>query len=255
MQLFQKHTNNIDSFRKYEAESNAKKAQLVFTNTTYAQFKSFFTNKLKFLYTDQRRTAHQANHADILLNRVAALEHNMADMSMVQDERSEDLESAQAYHSQARAAPPDTFCLPRDDAITDTAADSTLASTATLQAMLADQAAQHQSAQRAFEARIEQLVSNRSNNGKQNGDNSSQNNDTGGKRGYKQYKFYCMRHGVNISHAGKDCKDKQPNHNDNATFANQMGGSTRNVHLHMMWRQLDKPNQLCQTCPPGQAAT
>ena len=109
------HTNTIDSFRTYEAEWNIKKVTLVFTGTTYAEFKIFFTNKLKFLYTDQRGAHHQANHADILINRVAALEHNLADMSMVQDKRIEDLESA--YHGSARAPPDTAFCLPRDNLI------------------------------------------------------------------------------------------------------------------------------------------
>ena len=247
------HIDSINKFRTYESEWDDRKTKLKLPDTTYTEFKIFFTSKLKLLYKDQRGTSHnhQANHADILLQRVAALEHNVADMSMTQEERLEDLES-HAYHSRTQAAPPDSLCLPRDDATAATAADSTLASTTTLRAMLADQAVQHQNAQRVFEARIEQLVSNNNNTGRSG--NGKQNNDNGGKRGYKQYKFYCMRHGVNITHAGNDCKDKQPNHNDNATFANQMGGSTRNVHLHMMWRQLDKPNQVCQTCPPGQAA-
>ena len=170
---------------------------------------------------------------------------------MTQEDRLDDLES-QAYLS--RAAPPGSLCLPRDDATTATAADSTLASNATLKAMLAEQAMQHQNSQRAFEARIEQLVSN-SNNNTGSSSNGKQQTAPGGKRGYKQYKFYCMRHGVNITHPNKDCNDKHPKYDDNATFANQMGGSTKNAKLHMMWRQLDKPYQLCQTCPPGQAAT
>lgn len=93
----QARTNTIDDFRKYESEWNRKIALLPTGTLAYDKFKIFFTNKLKFLYTDNRGTKHQANHADVLLNRVAALEHNMADMSMLQEERFEDLESA--YHS------------------------------------------------------------------------------------------------------------------------------------------------------------
>ena len=64
----QAHTNTIDDFRKYESEWNEKVARLTTGTLAYSEFKIFFTNKLKFLYTDKRGTKHQANHADVLLN-------------------------------------------------------------------------------------------------------------------------------------------------------------------------------------------
>ena len=227
------HINSIDSFRTHESEWNEKKSMLTFTNTTYTEFKTFFTSKLKYFYTDQRGT-HQANHADILLGRVAALKHNMADMPMVQNERLEDLESAQAYRT--RVAPPDSFCLPRDDATAATAADSPLASNSTLRAMLTEQATQHQIAQGAFEARIEQLVANTIGTGGGNSKNNinQQRKQNDKPRKFRQFKFYCGSHGCNSSHSGKDCRRKRPDHNNEATIANTMGGSTRNVQHHMM---------------------
>ena len=36
---------------------------------------------------------------------------------------------------------------------------------------------------------------------------------------------YCWTHGA-CAHEGKECKNKNPGHQDEATFANKMGGST-----------------------------
>ena len=240
------HISSIVSFRTYESEWNVKKSQLTFTNTTYAEFKVFFTSKLKNLYTDRHKTSHQANHADVLMQRVAALEHNIADLSSTQEERLDELES-HAYLS-SRVAPPGSFCLPRDDATATTSTDSTLASTATLKAMLAEQATQHQMAQRALEARIEQLVANTS---KGNNNSNQQHKQPDKPRKFRQFKFYCSSHGCNSSHDGKDCRRRRADHKDAATISNTMGGNTRNVQHHMMWQDPDNWQSFCQVCPPG----
>ena len=45
----QAHTNTIGDFQKYESEWNEKMALLPAGTLAYAEFKIFFTNKLKFL--------------------------------------------------------------------------------------------------------------------------------------------------------------------------------------------------------------
>ena len=70
----QAHANSIDDFRKYESEWNDKLSEMT-VDTIYSEFKAFFINKLKYLYTDKRGTKHQANHAEVMLNQIAALEH------------------------------------------------------------------------------------------------------------------------------------------------------------------------------------
>jgi regulator of PEP synthase PpsR (kinase-PPPase family) len=130
----QAHANSIDNFRKYESEWNDKLIRLTAGSLIYTEFKTLLTNKLKFLYTDKRGTKHQANHAEVMLNRIAALEHNMADMSMMQDDRMEDLEAA--YHSRSQA--PASFCVPRDDG-TMVTENSTIGSATNYRALLAEQ--------------------------------------------------------------------------------------------------------------------
>ena len=141
------HKDTIDTFRKYEAEWNDKKVTYGYTGTVYKEFKIYFIRQLKNLYTDKRGTHHQANSA--VLERVAALEANMADNADVLDDLVE--ETASAFLGRPR-----TPFVVGDDA---TSADTTLASTTTMQALLTEQATQHATTQRAFEARIEQLVS------------------------------------------------------------------------------------------------
>ena len=41
-------------------------------------------------------------------------------------------------------------------------------------------------------------------------------------------RFYCWRHGA-CNHKSRDCRDKAEGHQDDATFANRMGGSTKNI--------------------------
>ena len=41
-------------------------------------------------------------------------------------------------------------------------------------------------------------------------------------------RFYCWKHGA-CNHKSKDCRDKTPEHQDDATFENRMGGSTKNI--------------------------
>ena len=137
-----------------------------------------------------------------------------------------------------------------DDA---TSPATTLASTTTMRALLTEQATQHAATQRAFEARIKQLVS--SNGGSNGGNNrgsrkksekTTQNTSTTVAR---QYIKYCGSHGVNLSHNSGDCRDHKPGHNDLATYANKMGGSTRGNDWWMKWRT-SKDHQLCVECPP-----
>ena len=142
------HKDTIDTFRKYEAEWNDKKVTYGYTGTVYKEFKIYFIRQLKNLYTDKRGTHHQANHTAVL-ERVAALEVNMADNADVLDDLVE--ETASAFLGRSR-----TPYVVGDDA---TSADTTLASTTTMRALLTEQATQHAATQRAFEARIEQLVS------------------------------------------------------------------------------------------------
>jgi hypothetical protein len=245
----QAHANSIDAFRKYETEWNdtltelKKKTPLITKDMTYAPFKTFFINKLKYLYTDKRGTTkHQANHAEVV-NRISALEHGLADMSMLQDDKDERLEDLEtAYHSGAQMPP--NYCVPRDDRTMATE-NSTLGSATTYKAMMAEQRrATEQAAERqqAFEARIERMISN--------GANTNSKNTKSGTKGTKQYKFYCSSHGVNISHHSGNCKDKKAGHNSEATFKNKMGGSEKRSDLYMQWRNLDT-GELCKYCPTG----
>ena len=44
----------------------------------------------------------------------------------------------------------------------------------------------------------------------------------------KRRMYYCHTHGA-CYHPSPKCRNKAPGHQDNATFANRMGGSTKNV--------------------------
>ena len=158
-------------------------------------------------------------------------------------------ENATAFMGRSRP-PTETFTMRRDDSTT---TDTTLASTATLRSALAEQAAQHAASQRAFEARIEALESGTQSRGRNGGkrDTTGRNRGSKGKQDRpmvcRQYKFYCSTHGVNLSHDTRNCRDKGPNHNDNATYDNKMGGCTRGDKWWMLYRDTD--HQLCKECP------
>ena len=246
------HNDTVDTFRKYEAEWNDKKVTYAFTGRVYKEFKIYFIRQLKNLYTDKRGTHHQANHTAAVLQRMAALEANVADNTEVLDDLVDD--AATAYHGAAVKAPPTAFTMPRRDDD-----DTTLASTTTLRAMMAEQATQHATAQRAFEARIEQLVAA----GNAGGNNSGKSTSTGKSRrnrdrdrdkptvaACRQYKFYCSSHGVNLSHNSTTCATKATGHNDLATYENKLGGNLRGTDWWMKFR--DKDHQLTTICPPGQ---
>ena len=77
--------------------------------------------------------------------------------------------------------------------------------------------------------------SSRNNNGNNNkhrknrnsnrNNNSNSNNNNGSSGFVRDVSHYCYAHGA-CSHDSKDCFKQGNNHNDNATFANKMGGST-----------------------------
>eukprot|EP00536_Pseudo-nitzschia_multiseries_P006868 jgi/Psemu1/16321/gm1.16321_g len=48
---------------------------------------------------------------------------------------------------------------------------------------------------------------------------------------WKQYKYYCHSCGVNLTHNGRSCYNRRNkvNHQEGATYDNQMGGTTRNT--------------------------
>ena len=115
------------------------------TGTVYKEFKIYFIQQLKNLYTNKRGTHHQAHHADTVLEQVAALEANIADNAEVLDDLVE--ETASAFLGRSSRTP----YVVGDDA---TSTDTTLASITTMRALLTEQATQHAATQRAFEARI-----------------------------------------------------------------------------------------------------
>ena len=61
---------------------------------------------------------------------------------------------------------------------------------------------------------------------------SVQNTQTGQQNNTRKKRvYYCHTHGA-CFHPGSKCRNKGPNHQDNATFSNRMGGSTKNVRLN-----------------------
>ena len=62
-------------------------------------------------------------------------------------------------------------------------------------------------------------------NRNQRNNNSNSNNNNGSSGFVRDVSHYCYTHGA-CSHDSKDCFKQGNNHNDNATFANKMGGST-----------------------------
>eukprot|EP00536_Pseudo-nitzschia_multiseries_P003829 jgi/Psemu1/8629/gm1.8629_g len=54
---------------------------------------------------------------------------------------------------------------------------------------------------------------------------------------WKQYKYYCHSCGVNLSHNGRECFNRQNRaaHQEGATFDNQMGRANRNTDRWMKW--------------------
>ena len=53
-------------------------------------------------------------------------------------------------------------------------------------------------------------------------------NSTVNPRTGQPWKRYCWTHGL-VSYFGRDCKSKADGHQDNASFKNRMGGSTKGV--------------------------
>ena len=71
-----------------------------------------------------------------------------------------------------------------------------------------------------------QLSSNGSGNDRTNSQRPRRNNDsTGERRQRRDITKYCYTHGA-CAHTGTDCRAKTTGHQDAATFANKMGGST-----------------------------
>eukprot|EP00536_Pseudo-nitzschia_multiseries_P016831 jgi/Psemu1/47993/gm1.47993_g len=54
---------------------------------------------------------------------------------------------------------------------------------------------------------------------------------------WKQYKYYCHSCGVNLTHDGQSCykRRNKADHQEGATFDNQMGGATRNTDRWLKW--------------------
>ena len=60
-----------------------------------------------------------------------------------------------------------------------------------------------------------------------NSTNSTRGNTNTCRRNPNQ-RFYCWRHGA-CNHPSRECRNKSEGHQDEATFENRMGGSTRNI--------------------------
>eukprot|EP00536_Pseudo-nitzschia_multiseries_P014584 jgi/Psemu1/39277/gm1.39277_g len=67
-------------------------------------------------------------------------------------------------------------------------------------------------------------------------------------REWKQYKYYCHSCGVNLTHDGRSCykRRNKADHQEGATFDNQMGGATRNTD----WCILRDPSSDILPQPP-----
>eukprot|EP00536_Pseudo-nitzschia_multiseries_P016827 jgi/Psemu1/47967/gm1.47967_g len=65
---------------------------------------------------------------------------------------------------------------------------------------------------------------------------------------WKQYKYYCHSCVVNLTHDGRSCyrRRNKADHQEGATYDNQMGGATRNTERWLKWNGPD-PNRNSQT--------
>ena len=52
---------------------------------------------------------------------------------------------------------------------------------------------------------------------------------------WRQWKFFCHTHGVNLNHASGDCPRPNDGHNKEATKCSPCGGNEKRNHLWMKW--------------------
>ena len=222
----QAHRTEAQQIRIIDKSWKALKGNLDKT-AAYTLFKTHYTEELREMAVniDFGAPDGTANLAAVQQGaRIAELEQQLSNLA----NHTGDLASAfQASQSDDRSAIPPTIDTARRSAPTDSFLQGIIDNNAALSAQVA-------------------TLTNTINNG-----TTSRRTDTPGRgrgRGtpawgsrtdsqvYKQYNEFCSSCGVNLSHTGRDCNTKKPNHNDAATFENPMGGNTRKNYKWMKWR-------------------
>ena len=196
----------------------------------YGEFKRFYTKELKVLYTDLVKRG-TALHTDEMMDRVQAMEYDMQTLAADHNDLETTFHTAYDEKSSNRegTAPMQSVQVP--------AAASTVGTT------LSDPL------YRALMTRLDAIESQTAKPSNTQGTNQ----DRARRRPMtetRQYKYYCYSHGINLSHASKDCRRKREGHDKHpgATRCDPCGGSNRNNDRWMKWQ---KPNgEVVDTKPP-----
>jgi hypothetical protein len=206
---FRESGHSRESLRNIEERWKMVRPDYPEPETRYDAFKRFYTKELKVLYTDLGKQG-KALHTNEMLERVQTMEYDMRTLAADYN----DLESAfhtavedKSIYRHEPAAPVQTLTLP--------------STTGTVGTTLSDPL------YKALMTRLDAIERA-----------TSQTNNRNPVTEGRQYKYYCYSHGINLSHASKDCRNKRNGHDDHpgATRCNPCGGSTKNIGRWMKWR-------------------
>ena len=177
----------------------------------YAEFKRYYTKELKVLYTDLSKNG-RAFHAEDIMDRFQAMESDMRTLAADQTDLETAFHTAQEdktyYSERGLSAPMTSFDVPNAASTTGTSLSDPL-----------------------FKALMTRLDAIEAQTANQN--DGSRNRP----RKERQFKYYCYTHGVNLTHASKDCRNKRADHDKHpgATRCDPCGGSTKNLEKWMKW--------------------
>eukprot|EP00536_Pseudo-nitzschia_multiseries_P013056 jgi/Psemu1/33974/gm1.33974_g len=193
-----------DPITLHRVDEDWKKYRDTLVKSGFAQYKKFWGQRLKELYSSYHNNTSTANLANIQADqRFTDLENKQRDLANVCHE----------IYSQ----------------VTETA---TAASTMTM-------TNQWETAMAVLQADVNRLKAADASR-----TNSRPDTRQPSLQGWKQYKYYCHSCGVNLTHDGRSCyrRRNKAGHQEGATFDNQMGGATRNTERWLQWNGPDPNN-------------
>ena len=207
---FRESKHSRESLRNIEERWKLMQPSYPEPELRYEEFKRFYIKELKILYTDLGNQG-TALHADGMEERVQAMEYDMRTLAADYT----DLESAfhtaqdERSHYHESPAPPKTLHVPN--------------ATSTVGTTLSDPMYQ------ALMTRLDAIEAQTTQQQRRPPRHMTES---------RQYKYYCYSHGINLSHSGKDCRNKRAGHDNHpgATRCDPCGGCTRNNAKWMKWQ-------------------
>eukprot|EP00536_Pseudo-nitzschia_multiseries_P013180 jgi/Psemu1/34287/gm1.34287_g len=193
-----------DPITLHRVDEDWKKHRGTMVKCGFTQYKKFWGQRLKELYSSYHNKSSTANLADIQTDqRFTELENKQQDLANV----------CREIYSQ----------------VTETA---TAASTMTM-------SNQWETAMAALQADVNRLKSADASHRTTKPETRQLT-----RQEWKQYKYYCHSCGVNLTHDGRNCyrRSNGAGHQEGATYDNQMGGATRNNERWLQWNGPD-PNR------------